>query len=90
MKASVRLQSKKKGELNKFLSKYYDTNLEIEHLLQWEKKYDNPIEITELIGTYVEDYDIKMWIHLDKDIFVKISNKNANDVIRYLFERYPY
>ena len=29
MLAKVRLQSKRKGELNKFLSKFYDTNLEI-------------------------------------------------------------
>ncbi len=93
MLASVRLQSKKKGELNKFLSEYYNTNLEIEDKLKWEKEYENPIEITELIGTLVDNldvFDIKMWISLDQDIFVKISEQNANDIIKYLFERYPY
>ena len=93
MLASVRLQKKKKGELNKFLSEYYNTNLEIEDKLKWEKEYENPIEITELIGTLVDNldvFDIKMWISLDQDIFVKISEQNANDIIKYLFERYPY
>lgn len=89
----VRLQSKKKGELNRFLSDFYNTDLEIYDKLKWEKEYPNPIEMTDLIGTYVdniENYAIKMWISLDKDIYIKISQKNANDIIRYLFERYPY
>lgn len=93
MLANVRLQSKKYGEINNFLSKYYDTNLEIEDKLKWEKRYKNPIEITEIIGAFVDnldDFDIKMWISLDKDIYIKISERNADDVIKYLFERYPY
>ena len=93
MRASVRLHSKKKGEINNFLSKFYNTNLEIDEKLKWEKKYDNPIDITELIGVYVDNFDIfqiKMWISLDKNIFVKISENNADEIIRYLFERYPY
>ena len=34
--------------------------------------------------------NIKMWVNLDKDIYIKISEQNANTVIKYLFERYPY
>lgn len=93
MLSIVKLQSKKIGELNRFLSKFYNTNLEIDDKLKWDKIYDNPIEITELIGVFIDnfdDFDIKMWISLDKDIFIKISEKNANDIIKYLFERYPY
>ena len=93
MLAKVRLQSKKKGELNKFLSKFYDTNLEIEAENKWLKEYKNPVEITDLIGVFIDNinkYDIKMWINLDKDIYIKISEQNANTVIKYLFERYPY
>ena len=93
MLANVRLQSKKQGELNKFLSQFYNTNLEIDNKLKWEKSYENPIEMTEIIGAFVdnfENFEIKMWISLDKDIFIKITEKNANDIIRYLYERYPY
>ena len=93
MLAKVRLQSKRKGELNKFLSKFYDTNLEIESENKWLKEYKNPVEITDLIGVFIDNinkYDIKMWVNLDKDIYIKISEQNANTVIKYLFERYPY
>ena len=93
MLAKVLLQSKKTGEINKFLSEYYNTNMEIEEKLKWEKKYENPIEIANLIEVFVDNYDnfdIKMWISLDKDIFIRISEHNANDIIKYLFERYPY
>ncbi len=93
MRAVVKMQSKKPGELNLFLSEYYNTNLEIQNHLKWEKIYENPVEITDLIGAFIdnsENFDIKMWISLDKDIFIKISEYNANDIIKYLFERYPY
>lgn len=93
MIASVTLHSKKLGEINKFLSMYYNTDLEIPNKLKWKKQYDNPVEITDLIGVYIDNlynFDIKMWINLDRDIFINISERNANEIIRYLFERYPY
>ena len=93
MLAKVRLQSKKNGELNKFLSKFFDTNLEIETKTKWLKEYKNPVEITDLIGVFIDNinkYSITMWVNLDKDIYIKISEQNANTVIKYLFERYPY
>ena len=37
MLVSVNLYSQKKGELNKFLSQFYNTNLGIENNLSWEK-----------------------------------------------------
>lgn len=93
MATVIKIHSKKKGEINKFLSKFYNTNLEIEKKLRWEKEYKNPIEMAELIGTFadnIDKFDIKMWVSLDKDIFINISDKNANNIIKYLFERYPY
>lgn len=93
MHAIAKLKSHKPGELNQFLSEYYDTNLDIENKLRWQKKYENPVELTDLIAAFIdneENYDIKMWISLDKDIFIKISEHNANEIIKYLFERYPY
>ena len=89
MATVIKIHSKKKGEINKFLN----TILEIEKKLRWEKEYKNPIEMAELIGTFadnIDEFDIKMWVSLDKDIFINISDKNANNIIKYLFERYPY
>lgn len=93
MKSSVNLYSNEKGEINKFLSKFYNTNLEINSKLNWEKFYKNPIEIAEIIGVYVdnfEDYKINMWICLDEYVFIKVTAQNADGIIKYLYERYPY
>ena len=93
MSCLIHLNSTKKGEINKFLSKFYNTSFEIENDLEWEKKYQNPIEIAEIIGTFIDnsdDFDIFMWISLDKDIFIFITENNADSIIRYLYERYPY
>ena len=89
----LKLFSHKKGELNKFLSKFYNTNLNIENELKFKKEYTNPIDLTEIIGVFIDnsdDYEIKMWISLDRDIFINITNENADLIIKYLFERYPY
>lgn len=93
MTVSVSLYSQKKGELNRFLSHFYNTNFDIEDSLNWEKKYANPIELAEIIGTFIdnsEDYVLSMWISLDKNVLVHVTQENANDIIRYLYERFPY
>ena len=53
MLVTVNLYSEKKGELNRFLSLFYNTNLNIEENLAWEKKYANPIELAEIVGTLI-------------------------------------
>ncbi len=93
MFASVRLYSEKKGELNKFLSMFYNTNLDIYENLKWKKEYNNPIELAEIIGVFSDNsdkYTIKMWISLDNDIYIDITDNNADDIIKYLYERFPY
>ena len=93
MNISITLYSEKKGELNKFLSNFYDVDLDIENSLKWEKIFKNPIEITEIIGVYADNYDkyvINMWVSLDKNIFINITDKNADYIIKYLYERFPY
>lgn len=93
MQATVNLYSNEKGEINNFLSRFYNTDLEIYDSLRWEKKYANPLELAEIIGTFIDNldnYKISMWISLDKNVFISISEDNANDIIRYLYERYPY
>ncbi len=93
MFVSVNLYSEKLGELNNFLSKFYNTNLEIYNDLSWEKKYNNPIEIAEIIGVFldnIDDYFINMWICLDKNVYINVNEKNGNDIIKYLYERFPW
>ena len=93
MYITVNLYSQKKGELNKFLSKFYNTNLEIYQELTWKKEYSNPIELAEIVGVFLdnmEDYLIHMWVCLDKNVYININEQNGNEIIKYLYERFPY
>ena len=61
--------------------------------LSGKKEYQNPIEIADILGTFIENddkFDIVMWISLDKGAYIKITPNNADSIIRYLYERYPY
>ncbi len=90
----VNLYSKKNNEIFNFLNKYSNqAELQTKNLLEWKKEYENPIEIADIIGVFIdnnEKYDINMWISLDKEFFINVTDNNANQIIRYLFERYPY
>ena len=90
---TVNLFSEKPGEVNKFLSHFYNTNLELNSALSWNKNYENPIEMAEIIGVYidnVDNYTLNMWISLDKGIYLHVNEYNADDIIKYLYERFPY
>ena len=91
MNAIVKLYSTKSGEIFKFLQHFCKNSNFIDYDLFWQKDYENPIEIADIISALLEnDYDINMWISLDKDVFINVTSNNADDIIRYLFERYPY
>lgn len=93
MIAYIKLYSKENGEINKFLSKYYNSNMGLENQKKFKKQYSNPIEIADIIGVFIDNIDkfnIKMWISLDKNVLINITTNNAEYVIKYLFERYPY
>ena len=92
MSAVVNLYSKNDNQISKFLNSFNNENVEC-NILEWKKAYNNPIEIADIIGVFIdnnENYDINMWISLDKDFFINITDNNADQIIRYLFERYPY
>lgn len=89
----VNLYSENEGEINNFLSKYYNTNFNKKNLLKWEKEFKNPIEMAEIIGTFIDNkdkYKVNMWISLDRNIFINVTENNANEIIKYLYERFPY
>ena len=93
MKAKIIFFSYKDGDIDDFLNRFYNTKSSIKNSLSWKKEFSNPVEITEFIAAFADnitDFDITMWISLDEDVFIKISPSNANNIIKYLFERYPY
>lgn len=93
MVSIVSIYSNEKNVINNFLSKFYNTNLGIEGSLSWKKEFKNPIEIADLIGTFadnIDKYKINMWICLDDNIYINVNDNNANEIIKYLYERFPY
>ena len=75
MCTSVSLYSNDSSEIQKFLDDYFETPIKIDKKLKWEKSYENPIEIADIIGVFIDNND---------------KYNNANNLIKYLFERYPY
>lgn len=95
MSTTVNLYSDKNGEIKKFINLFYNNKNKInnDEVQKWEKVFDNPVEISDIIGTFIENNDkfkINMWVSFDKNIFINVTENNADKIIRYIFERYPY
>lgn len=93
LKASVNLYSTENGEIQRFLTSFYNKKIELENDLKWNTEFENPIEISDMIGTFIENndrYRINMWISLDKGIYINVTDHNADKIIRYIYERFPY
>ena len=93
MSVTVNLYSNEKSEIKRFLSSFYDENINIDNDLKWEHCFENPIESADIIGVFIdnnENFKINMWVSLDEEFFINITDFNADKIIRYLYERYPY
>ncbi len=104
MYARVKLYSNKDGEIYRFLNSFFNQKKNTQakndifsnmylHCLEWENTYQNPVDIADIVGVFVDNIDkfsLKLWISLDKNFFINITTDNANSIIQYLYERYPY
>lgn len=93
MNISINLYSSQENEITRFLNKYFDYTEKIKENKTWHKEYKNPIEIADIIGVFIENNDkfnINMWICLDEGFLLNVTEDNADKIIRYLYERYPY
>ena len=89
----VNLYSTKSGEIKKFLNSFYETTVNIENEFKWNKYYQNPVEMTNIISSLIENndkYKINIWISLDEGIFINVTENNIDSLIRYIYERFPY
>ena len=93
LNASINLYSTKNGEIQRFLNSFYNEKITLENDLKWNKDFENPIEMNDMIGTFIENndqYKINMWISLDKGVYINVTDHNADKIIRYIYERFPY
>ena len=54
MNAVVSLYSETKQEIANFLKSFNDINLDDNNILEWKKEFENPIEIADIIGVFIE------------------------------------
>lgn len=88
----VKLYSMKTGEIKRFLE-HFNHGYADRYCLEQTLTYENPVEMADIIGAYVEnieDFSFTMWISLDENVLILITKNNADEIIRYLYERYPY
>ncbi len=93
MKATINFYSEIDGEIKKFLEQYYSKNLNLKNHLSFQEEYDNPVEMIDIISCFIDNNDkfkINLWISLDKDVYICVTENNINNLIKYIYERYPY
>ena len=61
--------------------------------LKYKIVFENPVAASDIISAFIDNnnkFDIHLWLSLDTNVFINITEHNADKIIRYLFERYPY
>ena len=92
MKGIINLYSEKNGEIKKFLEHFYSKNFNLENDLFWEISYENPIDMIELVSCFIdnkENFKINIWISIDNGIFINVTEQNLDNIIKYIYERFP-
>ena len=93
MKTSVNLYSPQTGEIDRFLTSFYNKKVQLPNDLKYNISFENPVEMADLIAAYAENNDkfqLNMWISLDKGVYINVTQYNADKLIRYIYERFPY
>ena len=93
MSVTVSLYSTENGEIARCLHDFYEKNREIKNGLEWEEEFKNPTQSASIIGAFIdnnEKFKINMWVSLDTGFYINVTDFNADKIIRYLYERYPY
>ena len=89
---SINIYSQKIGEIENFLQSYYDCKIKIENKLFWNKNFSSPFEIIDMISIFIdniEKFNINIWVCIDKNIFIHVTEDNINELIKYIYERFP-
>ncbi len=92
MKPTINFYSEKRGEIKKFLDLYYTTNELLENDLIYKKEFENPIDMIDIISCFIDNnnkFQINLWISIDPDVYICVTDHNAEHLIKYLYERYP-
>jgi len=92
MSVTISLWSTKQGEIKRFLSSYYQKNIQgEEYSRRWIGDFINPLDSVDMISALmdnIENYKVAMYIHMENGFLHKITEKNYDDVIKGLIGIY--
>lgn len=93
MKSSINLFSEKKDEIKNFLELYYSRKIKLQNNLLYKEEFENPINMIDFMSCFIDNnnkFEINLWISIDKDVYICVTDNNLDSLIRYFYERYPY
>lgn len=98
MRTFVKLYSNIEGEIKKFIEQFYFSTNDIlnsidNKTLELELDFENPIDMADIIGTFIENkeiFQINLWISIDENVLINVTSNNVDELIKYLYERFPY
>ena len=93
MKSSINLFSEKTGEIKKFLELYYSKKINLQNNLIYKEEFDSPINMIDFMSCFIDNnnkFEAKLWISIDKDVYICVTDNNLNSLIKYFYEIYPY
>ena len=94
MNSKLKFYSTDSNELIDFLRSFFDDQIKIDSSSYWEKDYQNPLDMADLIAAFVDNKEMykntNLWVSIDSCVFINIKDDNYNYFIQYLYERYPY
>lgn len=95
MNSIVKIYSSNISEVQSFLGLFYLKNISLDKSnTYWQTTFANPVEISDVVAAFIDNKDkypsSNMWVSLDKNVLINITEQNYNAFIKYLFERYPY
>lgn len=89
MSLTVNLWSRKEGELQRFLERYYESKIEVvDNEEGWFCEYDRPVEAVDIISAVVDNNDkfqIIICIQLNDGQLYHVTPANHNEIIRDIF-----
>jgi len=89
---TVSLWSKKRGEIKRFLERFYEREMDIDiDLEKWVYIYNKPLMSVDLISAVLDnndDFDIYLFLQVNDGQFHFVTEENKNDIIKSLFQLY--
>jgi len=98
MEYVAKLYASKPNEISCYLNQFFQVlemtkEIKKEDLFEWKFSYSNPLEFVDLVNfhqDYSEEFDVTLWISFDIDLFIHVTKENGDEIIRYIYERFPY